>query len=162
MWCSRPNAHQLTTSIRTTRTFRPDAHQCLETSNCQDCICLDVMANRPAAIKSSRRIQCPSASIRTTWQYRPDTIQCWTSNRVSVSDTDMGRHRKPSERCGVPVLTLSLVRQVVQQKCNLPDARATPSGRGLVMEAFNAILKRRLSLTVQRRLVKPSGSPPVF
>jgi hypothetical protein len=29
----RPNAHQLATSVRTTRTFRPDTHQCLEASN---------------------------------------------------------------------------------------------------------------------------------
>jgi hypothetical protein len=29
----------------------------------------------------------------------------------------------------------------VQPKYNRPDARATPSGRGLVMEAFSAILK---------------------
>jgi hypothetical protein len=29
----RPDAHQLATSIRTTRTFCPDAHQCLEASN---------------------------------------------------------------------------------------------------------------------------------
>jgi hypothetical protein len=49
------------------------------------------MANRPNAIKSSRRIQCSSASVRTMWQYRPDAIQCSTSNRVSVSDTNMGR-----------------------------------------------------------------------
>jgi hypothetical protein len=40
----------------------------------------------------------------------------------------------------------------VQPKCNRPDgpdARATLSGRGLVMEAFGAILKRRLQLTVR-------------
>jgi hypothetical protein len=36
----------------------------------------------------------------------------------------------------------------VQEKCNRPDARATPSGRGLVMEAFSATLERRLQLTV--------------
>jgi hypothetical protein len=36
----------------------------------------------------------------------------------------------------------------VQPKCNCPDARATPSGRGLVMEALSAILERRLQLTV--------------
>jgi hypothetical protein len=29
------------------------------------------------------------------------------------------------------------------------DARATPSGRGLVMEAFSAVLERRLQLTVR-------------
>jgi len=37
----------------------------------------------------------------------------------------------------------------VQPKCNRPDARATPSGRGLVMEAFSATLERRLQLTVR-------------
>jgi hypothetical protein len=37
----------------------------------------------------------------------------------------------------------------VQPKCNRPDARATPSGCGLVMEAFSAILERRLQLTVR-------------
>jgi hypothetical protein len=37
----------------------------------------------------------------------------------------------------------------VQPKCNRPDARETPSGRGLVMEAFSAISERRLQLTVR-------------
>jgi hypothetical protein len=37
----------------------------------------------------------------------------------------------------------------VQPKCNRPDARATPFGHGLVMEAFSAILERRLQLTVR-------------
>jgi len=36
----------------------------------------------------------------------------------------------------------------VQPKCNSPDARATQSGRDLVMEAFSAILERRLQLTI--------------
>jgi hypothetical protein len=37
----------------------------------------------------------------------------------------------------------------VQPKFNRLDARATPSGHGLVMEAFSAILERRLQLTVR-------------
>jgi hypothetical protein len=37
----------------------------------------------------------------------------------------------------------------VQPKCNRSDARATPSGRGLVMEAFRAILERQFQLTVR-------------
>jgi hypothetical protein len=48
----------------------------------------------------------------------------------------------------------------VQPKCNRPDARATPSGRGLVMEAFSATLERRLQLTVQtlgQAVWTPSG-----
>jgi len=48
----------------------------------------------------------------------------------------------------------------VQPKCNRPDARATPSGRGLVMEAFSATLERRLQLTVRtlgQAVRTPSG-----
>jgi hypothetical protein len=48
----------------------------------------------------------------------------------------------------------------VQPKCNCPDARATPSGRGLVMGAFNTILERRLQLTVRtlgQAVRTPSG-----
>jgi len=48
----------------------------------------------------------------------------------------------------------------VQSKCNHPDTRATPSGRGLVMEAFNATLERRLQLIVQtlgQAVRTPSG-----
>jgi hypothetical protein len=37
----------------------------------------------------------------------------------------------------------------VQPKYNRPDARAIPSGRGLVMEAFSANLERQLQLTVR-------------
>jgi hypothetical protein len=37
----------------------------------------------------------------------------------------------------------------VQPKCNRPDARAKSSGRGLIMEAFSAILERWLKLTVR-------------
>jgi hypothetical protein len=48
----------------------------------------------------------------------------------------------------------------VQSKCNHLNDRATPSGRGLVMEAFSATLKRRLQLTVRtfgQAVQTPSG-----
>jgi hypothetical protein len=48
----------------------------------------------------------------------------------------------------------------VQPKCNRPDARATPSGRGLIMGAFSTILERRLQLTVRtldQAVRTPSG-----
>jgi len=48
----------------------------------------------------------------------------------------------------------------MQPKCNRPDARATPSGCGLVMEAFSAILERPLQLTVRtlgQAVRTPSG-----
>jgi hypothetical protein len=47
------------------------------------------------------------------------------------------------------VQTLQAFGNYVQPKCNRPDARATPSGRGLVMEAFSATLERWLQLTVR-------------
>jgi hypothetical protein len=37
----------------------------------------------------------------------------------------------------------------LQPKCNRLEARATPSGHGLVMEAFSALLERQLQLTVR-------------
>jgi hypothetical protein len=36
----------------------------------------------------------------------------------------------------------------MQPRCNRSDARATPTDRGLVMEAFSAILERQLQFTV--------------
>jgi hypothetical protein len=48
----------------------------------------------------------------------------------------------------------------VQPKCNRLDARATQSRHGLVMEAFSAILERRLQLTIQtlgQAVWTPSG-----
>jgi hypothetical protein len=74
--------------------------------------------------------------------YRPDAIKSSTSNMVSISDTDMGRQ-------------LQTVRTMW---CSRPDAiigkasrtaEVQPSGRGLDMEAFSAILERQLQLIVQ-------------
>jgi hypothetical protein len=48
----------------------------------------------------------------------------------------------------------------LQSKYNCPDARATPSERSLVMEAFSAILERWLQLTVRtlgQAVRTPSG-----
>jgi hypothetical protein len=49
----------------------------------------------------------------------------------------------------------------MQPKCNRSDARATPSGHGIFMEAFNATLERRLQLTV-RTLGQAFRHPQVF
>jgi hypothetical protein len=132
------------------------------------------MANRPNALQSSRRSQCSSASVRTTWLYLPDAIQGLTSIRVSASRHSYGKTAATVRTMCDPIRTMSSIRQerayqvqpsgrqplwsgrssfiygnFVQPKCNCPDARATPSGRGLVMEAFGAILERRLQLIVR-------------
>jgi hypothetical protein len=64
----------------------------------QGYICPDVMATRPDAHKSS------------------------TGNRISFSDTYMGRQLHSSRRQGNTVRTLSLIRQDVEKNCNCPDA----------------------------------------
>jgi hypothetical protein len=91
------------------------------------------MENRLDAIKSLRRIQCSSASIRTTWQYRLDAIQSSTSNRVSVSDIDMGRQ-------------LQTVRTMW---CSRPDAILGKASRTAEVQPSG-------------RSIKPSGRPLVF
>jgi hypothetical protein len=111
----RPDAHQSATSVRTTRSFRLDAHQCLEASIVQDCIRTDVMENRPDALQSSIKSQCSSTSIRTTWLYRPDAIQCLTSIRVSASRHSYGK-------TAATVRTMSSIRQERAYQ-------AQPSGR---------------------------------
>jgi hypothetical protein len=60
-----------------------------------------------------------------TWQYRPDTNQSSRRNWISFSDMCMG------------------------YSCICLTIRDTPSGHGLVMEAFSVILKRRLQLTIR-------------
>jgi hypothetical protein len=62
------------------------------------------MANRPDALKSSRKSQCSSASVWTTWLYRPDAIQCLTKNRVSASRHSYGK-------TATTVWTMSSIRQ---------------------------------------------------
>jgi hypothetical protein len=102
------------------------------------------MANRPAAIKSSRRIQCSSASVRMTWQYRPDAIQCSTSNRVSVSDTNMGRQ-------------LQIVRTMW---CSRPDALLGKASRAAEVQpsrrAFESVRMPRSFLQINIEDVRTS------
>jgi len=122
------------------------------------------MANCLDALQSSRRSQCSSTSVRTTWLYRPDAIQGLTSIRVSASRPSYGKMASTFRTMCDPVRTSpfrvwtlqglimvitcsqsATVRTLGQHR---PDARATPSGRGLVMGAINTILERRLQLTV--------------
>jgi hypothetical protein len=58
----------------------------------QDCIHPDVMANRPAALQSSRRSQCFSASVRTTC----DPVQTMSSIRQERAYQVQPSGRQPS------------------------------------------------------------------
>jgi hypothetical protein len=187
----RPDAHQSATSVRTTRSFRSDAHQCLEASNSSRLHPSERNGKSPGRSSEFKKIpvfQC----------IRPDAIQCLTSIKVSASRHSYGRTAATVLTMCDPVRTIFSIRQErayqvqpsgrlpswsgrssfiygncvhqfnrpdvilygpdaprpyygnsVQPKYNRPDARATPSGRGLVMEAFGAILERRLQLTVR-------------
>jgi hypothetical protein len=87
----------------------------------QGCIRLEVMANRPNALQSSRRSQCSSASVRTTWLYRSDTIRCLTSIRVSASRHSYRKTAETVRKMCDPVRTMFSIRQDVHTKFNCPD-----------------------------------------
>jgi hypothetical protein len=118
----RPDAHQSTTYVRTTRSLRLDAHQCLEASNSSRL--------HPSGRngKSSRRslefekIPVFQRIRRTTWLYRPDAIQCLTSIRVSSSRHSYGKTAATVRTMCDPVRTMSSIRQDVHTKFNRPDA----------------------------------------
>jgi hypothetical protein len=99
---------------------------------------------------------------------RPDVHQSLTSNRISFTDTYMGRQLYPSRRQGNNDRTRSLIRKdvgknynssniratpsgcrlyygnCVQQSCSHPDSRETSSERGLNMESVKHVMERRL------------------
>jgi hypothetical protein len=60
----------------------------------------------------------------------PDTHQSSTRNRISFSDTYMGKQLHLSRQQGNIVQTWSLIRQDVEKNCNRPAVRATPSRCG--------------------------------
>jgi hypothetical protein len=86
----------------------------------------------------SHASRCPSMSrsfeqfkvafVWTSQQCVRTLIKVWPENRISFSDTDMGRQLHPSGRQGNTVRTLSLIRQDVEKNCNYSDDRTTPSG----------------------------------
>jgi len=108
-------------SIRTTRTFCPDAHQCLEASNSSR---LHLSGRNGKSVRhssSSRRSQCSSASVRTTWLYRPEVIQWLTSISVSDSRHSYGKTTAIVRTMCDPVLRMFSIRQDVHTKFNRPD-----------------------------------------
>jgi hypothetical protein len=204
----RLDAHQSATSVWTTRSFCPDAHQCLEASNSSRFHPSGRNGKSSGRSSEFEKTQCSSASVRTTWLYRPDAIQCLTSIRVSDSRHSYRKTAATVRTMCDPVRTMFSIRQdmhtkfnrldgslhgpddqasymeiactsstvrtsafkvrtlkpyygnFVQTKCNRPDARATPSGCGLVMEAFSATLERPLQFivwTLNQAVQTPSG-----
>jgi len=135
----------------------------------QDCICPDVMANRPDALQSSRRSQCSSASIWTTWLYRLDAIQCLTSIRVSASRHSYGKTIATVRTMCDPVRMMSFIRQVVHTNFDRPDVSLHgPDDQASYMKilctsstvrtsSFRVWMLQALLVYVRAAEVQPSG-----
>jgi hypothetical protein len=128
---SRPDAHQSATSVRTTISFCPDAHQCLEASNSSRLH--PSGRNGKSSKRSSEFEKIPV--FQTTWLYHPDAIQCLTSIRVSASRHSYGKTAATVRTMCDPVQTMSSIRQVVHSKFNRPDVSLhSPDDQASYME----------------------------
>jgi hypothetical protein len=127
-----------TASVRKAWLYRSDAIQCL-TRNC-------VSASRHSYGKTAATIRMMS-SIRRSSTVRTSAVMV---QMIKLHVWKLCAPVQPSgpypsrSGCSKPYYG-----NFVETKYNRPDARATPSGHGLVMEAFSAILERRLQLTVR-------------
>jgi hypothetical protein len=107
---------------------------------------------RPDDVLYKARTCIPSSTVRTSaFMVRTIKLHIWKLRApVQPSGRQPSRFGRSKPYYG----------NFVQPKCNRPDAQATPSGRGLVMEAFSATLERRLQLTVRtlgQAVRTPSG-----
>jgi hypothetical protein len=149
-WISVQTVICQASSIWMTRTFRPDVPLCREPSNCSRLYPSGRLRNTYGRLSvfdklrdffPKHRYGKTIATARTMYCSCPDAILDKASRAEDVQPS--GRQTPQSRRSG------PYYDNYVQQKCNRPNARAIPSGCGLVMEAFNAILERRFQLTVR-------------
>jgi hypothetical protein len=110
----RPDAHQSATSVRTTRTFLPDAHQCLEPSNSSR-----LHPSRRNGKSSGRYSEFEK--IPVFQRIRPEAIQGLTSIRVSALRHSYGKTAATIRTMCDPVQTMFAIRQDVHTKFNCPD-----------------------------------------
>jgi hypothetical protein len=123
----RSDAHQSATSVRTTRSFRPDAHQCLDASN------------NSRFHPSGRFSEFEKTPVFQ--RIRPDDvaipfgrIQCLTSIRVSDSRHNYGKTAATVRTMCDPVRTMFSIRQDVHTKFNRPDVSLHgPDAPSLIM-----------------------------
>jgi hypothetical protein len=125
---SRPDAHQSAISVRTTRTFHPDAHQCLEASNSSR---LHPFGRNGKSFGRSSEFE----KIPVFHCIRLDAIQCLTSIRVSASRHIYGKTAATVRTMCDPVRTMFSIRQVMHPTFNRPDISLHgPEARVLYME----------------------------
>jgi hypothetical protein len=90
----------------------------------------------PINVQKLRIVQgCIHPDVSATFL---DAHQCSTRNRISFSNTDIGRQLHPSGRQVYTVWMLSLIRQDVEKNCNRLDVKATPSGHQSLLWKFCA------------------------
>jgi hypothetical protein len=137
-------------SVRTTWLYRLDSIQGLTS--------IRVSASRHSYGKTATIVRTMCDPIRTmssirqerAYQVQPSGRQpSWSGRSSFIYGNCVHQFNRPDH-----------YGNFVQPKCSRPDARATPSGHGLVMEAFSTILERRLQLTVRtlgQAVRTPSG-----
>jgi hypothetical protein len=136
-------------SVRTTWLYHPDAIQCLTK--------IRVSASRHNYGKTAATVRTMCDPVRTmsyikqesAYQVQPSGRQpSWSGRSSFIYGNCVHQFNRPDISLQGPDAPKPYYGNYVQPKCNRPDARATPSGRSLVMEAFSTILERRLQLTV--------------
>jgi len=143
-WLCRPDAIQCLTSIRVS-TSRHSYGKTAAT--------IRTMCDPVRTMSSIRQVVHSKFIVQTlVFMVRTIKLQIWKLRAL----VQPSRHQPLGSGCSEPYYG-----NYMQPKCNRPDARATPSGRGLVVEAFSAILKGGCSWP-SGRSVKPSGHPRVF
>jgi hypothetical protein len=167
----RPDAHlSKASSIRTTRTFRPDLPLCREVSNCSSLHSsrrFTDMSERHWVFDKLRdffpkhRYRKIAATVQTMW------IPVWTLSSIrQVSqfkprcpyDGPHGPNARALEMkitCIKSTVRTTILRvqtrealygNSLQRKCNCPDDRAPPSRRGSkIGKNFNEILKKSIA-----------------
>jgi hypothetical protein len=101
--CIRPNAFQSATSVWTMRTFRPDAHQCLEASNSSR---MHLSGRNGKSSGRSSEFDTLFSVPMNPFGRRGYTIRMpfsvWHTLGFLPQDTVIGRWLKPSGRCVIP------------------------------------------------------------
>jgi hypothetical protein len=153
---------------------RPNALQSLRRSQCSSasvrttCQCLTsirVSASRHSYGKTAATVRTMCDPVRTMFSIRQDVHTKFNRPNNSLhGPDDQASYMEiacTNSTIRMPAIRVRMLQSLIMViTCNRPDARATSSGRGLVMEAFSAILERWLQLTVQtlgQAVRTPSG-----
>jgi hypothetical protein len=148
-------------SVRTTWLYRPDAIQCLTSIRVSD--------SRHSYRKTADTVWMMCDPIQMMFSIRqdvhkkfnrPDDDLYGPDDQSFIYGNCVHQFNRPDISLHGPDAPKPFYGNSVQPKCNRPDARETPSRRGLVMGAFSATLERWLQLSVRtlgQAVRTPSG-----